>query len=275
MMTPRCSVVVPVIPSHTKYIKALLEELSPAKDKILEVILCASSQNDESARDLEEISKNSSFNGMVFIESTEERVTAGANRNLGWNRAKGEYICFLDADDSYNPHMFDVFEYYFELLGCDLILHDYFRFTPHFLLRKNRRFKNIKFTNSEELLEQTFGNIDISENPKSPQKENTNIKLPPRMRFLHRVHHGHATVKRDVPVRYSTRSVGEDGEFAQKMLLHGFQVVYLPLRLSNYDRPTFSNLSKSFFLRLVERLSKIKRGLVLTYQHFSARNNRK
>ncbi len=275
MTTPRCSVVVPVIPAHTKYIKALLEELSPAKNKILEIIFCASSQSDKSAQDLAVIVGNSVFNGMVFIESTKKRVTAGVNRNLGWSRAKGEYVCFLDADDSYNPQMFSIFEYYFETLGCDLILHDYFRLSPQFVLRMRRSFKKLKVVDSKVLLEQTFGKTSNSVEPNSNQKVNTNLRLPAKMRFLHRIQHGHATVKKDVPIRYSNRPVGEDGEFAQEMLLQGYRVVYLPLRLSNYDRPTFSNITKSLFLRFVERISKVKGILILIYRYFSTRNFRK
>jgi adenine-specific DNA-methyltransferase len=153
---PRCSVVVPVIPSHHKYIKALLEELSPARNKIAEIIFCASSQTEVSEQELLDITINSAFYGIVTIESTRERVTAGANRNIGWNRAKADYVCFLDADDSYNPHMFNIFEYYFENLGCDLILHDYFRFAPHFLLRKNRSLVKVKVIDSDVLLRNTF-----------------------------------------------------------------------------------------------------------------------
>ena len=267
MSVPRCSVVVPVIPSHHKYIKALLEELSPARNKIAEIIFCASSQTEVSEQELLDITNDSAFYGIVIIESTRERVTAGANRNVGWNRAKGDYICFLDADDSYNPHMFNIFEYYFENLGCDLILHDYFRFAPHFLLRKNRSLLKVKVINSDVLFRNTFGEIELRGEVVSYHSENTNIVLPLQLRFLHRIQHGHATVKRNIPLRYSNKTVGEDGEFAQRVLLGGYRVIYLPLRLSNYDRPTLSNLCNSLSLRFIERLSKAKNAVIFRYRY--------
>ena len=266
MTALRCSVVVPVIPAHIKYIKALLEELSPAKSKIVEIIFCASSQTAESERELRETTTNSAFNGVVIIESTEEKLSAGENRNVGWRRAKGDYICFLDADDSYNPYMFNIFEYYFESLGCDLILHDYFRFTPQVFLRMNRSLIRVETIDSGVLSKHTFSERELGERVGLNQTKNTNIMLPPRLRRVHRVQHGHATVKREVPLRYSNRPSGEDGEFAQQMLLKGYQVIYLPLRLSNYDRPTFSNLLESSLLRVIERLSKLKKGLIFGSQ---------
>ena len=259
MTAPRWSVVVPVIPAHMKYIKTLLKELSPAKDQIAEIIFCASSQTIESKKKLNEISNNSVFREVIVIESTQERVTAGGNRNLGWSRAIGEYVCFLDADDSYNPYMFSVFEHYFDSLGCDLILHDYFRFTPQFMLRIKRNIKKIKVVNSDVLIKETFGENQIADLNKPRQPDITNLILPKRVRLFHQIQHGHATVRKSVPVKYSIRPVGEDGEFAQNMLLSGFNVVYLPIRLSNYDRPTFSNLSRSTALRIIEILSRLKK----------------
>jgi hypothetical protein len=157
--------------------------------------------------------------------------------------------------------MFSVFEHYFDTLGCDLILHDYFRFTPQFLLRTSRNLDKVKVINSEILLKETFGKNEISNGRRTRHSENTNLKLPKNVSRFHRIQHGHATVKKSVSVKYSMRPVGEDGEFAQNMLLSGFKVAYLPLRLSNYDRPTFTNLSRSTALRIIERLSRLKKIL--------------
>jgi glycosyltransferase involved in cell wall biosynthesis len=258
MTESRFSVVIPLIPQHVKFVRKLLKELSAANNEIAEIIFCASSQTESSINRLHEAIHKSNFKDKAIILTTEKDRTAGENRNLGWSLAKNEYICFLDADDSYNPYMFEVFKYCFEQIGCDLILHDYFRFFPNPFLRTRRTIHPDRFVSNSELIENTFNRKELSDYVLD-QSINTNLILPPRLRNFHRIQHGHATVRREVSIRYSNRRVGEDGRFAQEILLNGYQVLYLPLRLSNYDRPTLPNLSKSLVLRIFERASKIKR----------------
>ncbi len=256
------SIVIPVVPAHIKYINKLLRELYPAREHILEIILCASSQSEDSEILLNEIVSQSEFRSVLRLETTQASASAGVNRNLGWSLATGKYICFLDADDSYSPHMFDFFDICFKRSNCDLILHDYFRLMPQILLKRKRKLGNLAVVESQELIESTFGKQLHGFDSKRLITVDTNIKLPAKISRFHRIQHGHATVRREIPIRYSTRQVGEDGEFAQRILAQGYGVIYIPRRLSNYDRPTIENLVQSFFLRVIERLSKIKKWLL-------------
>ncbi len=45
-------------------------------------------------------------------------------RNIGWENAKGEYICFLDADDMWHPNKLNTCNIFINILNPDFIFHN-------------------------------------------------------------------------------------------------------------------------------------------------------
>jgi teichuronic acid biosynthesis glycosyltransferase TuaG len=45
-------------------------------------------------------------------------------RNIGWENAKGEYICFLDADDMWHPNKLNTCDIFINKINPDFIFHD-------------------------------------------------------------------------------------------------------------------------------------------------------
>jgi hypothetical protein len=69
-----------------------------------------------------------------------------------------------------------------------------------------------------------------------------NILLPREISHKFKVHHGHLTVRKNLSFRYTDRELGEDGELISEILKNNKNVIYLPLKLSIYDRLNFRNL---------------------------------
>ena len=55
--------------------------------------------DDEDKSDLEYLTDNYSSNEKIKLLVNEKNIGAGLSRNKGIKYAKGEYICFIDADD--------------------------------------------------------------------------------------------------------------------------------------------------------------------------------
>jgi hypothetical protein len=73
----------------------------------------------------------------------------------------------------------------------------------------------------------------------------SNLVLPYQLNQKSKVHHGHLVVRTAIPVRYSSRKTGEDGDLVVKILGNGFRLVYVDAKLSIYDRFDFSNIANA------------------------------
>lgn len=69
----------------------------------LEVILIDDGSADETRSTLIELRRRHAP-GWIKILSLDQNVGAASARNAGWDVAAGNYIAFLDADDSWHPH---------------------------------------------------------------------------------------------------------------------------------------------------------------------------
>lgn len=74
----------------------------------LEVILVEDASNDGTLEFLEELHRKYTKQLNIMIVASEKNLGAGAARNLGLDLAKGEYIAFLDADDSWSPNKLEI-----------------------------------------------------------------------------------------------------------------------------------------------------------------------
>ena len=96
---PKISVIIPVY-NVEKYLKKCLESIINQSFKSLEIIAINDCSTDNSAKILSEYKRI----GIKVINLT-ENVGLSAVRNIGIKIAKGEYIGFVDSDDSVRPDM--------------------------------------------------------------------------------------------------------------------------------------------------------------------------
>ena len=254
--------VIPVVPKHIKYLGLLLSELESATKRFDEIWIIASSQNSGSISELNKFKEIQGSERIHLVTSPEKR-TAGENRNMGFEKATSDYICFLDADDSYSPRRLEILDKVIASTGAELVYHDYFRLFPRFVFKLNKSIKVRNLATTEELATSTFSDEGIRKNLDTTKGGYTNLLLPYRLRRMHRIQHGHATVNNRISERFSSMSTGEDGEFARRCLMNNKKVVYVPRRLSIYDRATPRNLISSFARRVLFTLAKFKSSLNL------------
>lgn len=91
------SVVVPVH-NNEKYLHRVFECLTAQTYRNLQIVLVENGSKDSSLKLCEEYADKDS---RVEVYKIEKNAGAGMARNLGIQQARGEYICFLDADDWY------------------------------------------------------------------------------------------------------------------------------------------------------------------------------
>jgi glycosyltransferase involved in cell wall biosynthesis len=248
------SVVIPLVPAHVQYLSKLIESLVNAKLPPDQIIIAASSQTQPSYSSLDELV--SGFKASIQITSSESHFSAGINRNRGWELAETDYVTFCDADDTYAWDRISILEEIASADNADLILHNYTYLKPSqyidFLPRTSALIR------SEELYKATFpeGKRDIS--LETGVSGDTNIVLPKISGKRWKIHHGHASVKRNLHFRYGTKIRGEDGEFCRDILFAKKKVAYTPNKLSNYHRPTFLNVYSMSKNRVHAELAGVK-----------------
>jgi glycosyltransferase involved in cell wall biosynthesis len=221
----------------------------------LEIIFAGSSQSETSAQELEAVRKL--YPRIVKIYTTPNKCTAGQNRNRGWEIAQGEYISFCDADDLYSTGRLEILRNEIDRSGAELIIHDYLYQCPLLFLRFTH--KNYQIFESAELFESTFPGGNRNRDDEFGPAGESNIMIPLEYRSNFRVHHGHATVKTSVKVRYSDFPFAEDGIFCRDMLFTGYKISYISAKLSIYETFSFRGIVRNSILRAIVEITKIKK----------------
>jgi len=102
-MTPLVSIIIPVYKVE-KYIEKCMQSLLDQTYDNFEALVVDDGSPDSSIALAKELVGNDSR--FIFFEK--ENGGQGSARNLGLDHAKGEYIAFLDSDDSYTSNMLQV-----------------------------------------------------------------------------------------------------------------------------------------------------------------------
>ena len=98
------SIVIPVYNTE-KYVSKALESLKNQTYKDIEVVIVNDGSTDNSESVILDFKKsNPSFN---LVYKKNENAGPSTARNTGIDLATGDYICFLDSDDSYDVHLFE------------------------------------------------------------------------------------------------------------------------------------------------------------------------
>ena len=108
MKNAHVSIITPVY-NASKYIIETLESVRGQTYRDWELIIVDDGSSDSSVEIVQEfMSGHPGIAKLLFHPDKENRGTS-ASRNLGLRHASGEFICFLDADDVWNPNFLDFY----------------------------------------------------------------------------------------------------------------------------------------------------------------------
>lgn len=100
---PKVSVIIPVY-NEERYLAECLDSILQQTLTDLEVLCVDAGSTDSSPS----ILRSYSFQDhRIAVITGNQRLDAGSARNLGLDRASGEYLAFLDADDLFHPTMLE------------------------------------------------------------------------------------------------------------------------------------------------------------------------
>ncbi|MCU6762674.1 Chondroitin polymerase [uncultured Roseburia sp.] len=102
MDNPKISVILPVY-NVEDYLAQCMDSIVNQTLKEIEIICIDDGSQDRSLEILKNYEKKDSRVSVI----TQENAGAGAARNNGLKRAKGEYLSFLDSDDFFEPEMLE------------------------------------------------------------------------------------------------------------------------------------------------------------------------
>ena len=157
-MDNNISIVIPIYNSE-KYIKRCLDSIvKQINDNILEILVIDDCSTDNSLQILKEYE-----NDEKRIKIIEKKINSGVSnsRNIGINKAKGDYIMFIDSDDFLAENAIESLTKMIKLYDYDLIKFNYFKYYDNFTYKKikDNSIYN-KLSNEEILLNFINGNID-------------------------------------------------------------------------------------------------------------------
>ena len=116
------SVIIPVYNSETT-IERCVNSLKTQTYDNYEVIFINDGSTDNSKQILEKICKQEDNYSLITINNS----GAGMARNHGIDRAKGDYICFVDVDDIVSPNYLTKLHEVLTKTGADIACADYIR----------------------------------------------------------------------------------------------------------------------------------------------------
>ena len=119
MASPRVSVIIPVHNAE-KYLEQCLDSVLSQTEKNIEVI-CV---NDSSTDNSQEILERYSHIDQRIILLNAECHCAGTARNFGMDKAQGEYLSFLDADDFFELDMLKETANSLDETGADIVVYE-------------------------------------------------------------------------------------------------------------------------------------------------------
>ena len=141
----KVSLIVPIYNSQN-YLEKCIKSLISQTLKDIQIILI----NDGSTDNSEKIIKSFDDERIVYISKNNEGI--GKTRNLGIDKATGEFLAFVDSDDYLNEHFC---EYMYQKAvndDCDLVVCDFFEDRNTLVGIKFKDFKDTNLRETPELI---------------------------------------------------------------------------------------------------------------------------
>lgn len=141
----KVSLIVPIYNSQN-YLEKCIKSLLNQTLKDIQIILI----NDGSTDGSEKIIKSFDDERIVYISKNNEGI--GKTRNLGIDKATGEFLAFVDSDDYLNEHFC---EYMYQKAvndDCDLVVCDFFEDRNTLVGIKFKDFKDTNLRETPELI---------------------------------------------------------------------------------------------------------------------------
>lgn len=141
----KVSLIVPIYNSQN-YLEKCIKSLISQTLKDIQIILI----NDGSTDGSEKIIKSFDDERIVYISKNNEGI--GKTRNLGIDKATGEFLAFVDSDDYLNEHFC---EYMYQKAvndDCDLVVCDFFEDRNTLVGIKFKDFKDTNLRETPELI---------------------------------------------------------------------------------------------------------------------------
>lgn len=132
-MCPSVSVVIPVYNSQD-YLPKCLDSLLSYQEDFLEILLINDGSTDSSLKICENYVKN--YSNIILINKQNGGVSE--SRNIGTQRATGEYICYMDSDDWLAPSILYDMYHFAERYDCDVVQCEFYYANKDYLLFDRR-----------------------------------------------------------------------------------------------------------------------------------------
>lgn len=246
LINMKFSIVIPCIPKHHKYLPKLVKFLVLNGSEIGEILIVTSSTDEDTIQKLRtDLVYGDSGIEIVVIGTLSEK-TAGENRNSGWNAASGEYVMFLDADDWYANSRTHIISEAIKSSNADFVLHNYWKFKPKWFLENDILFNSDTWLKSKDLIASTWEGKARNTDLERGLNGDTNVIARDKEGNSWPIQHGHVTIRKSVNIRFS-KEYGEDGRIIRDALENGFEVLYLPNKLSIYNQISFNFAIRSVF----------------------------
>lgn len=120
----KVSVIIPCYNSY-KYMNKCLKSLEDQTFKDFEVIFVDDYSTDNTYNDLKKYLENTNLQWELLKNS--QNSGPGQSRNNGIEKAKGEFVCFMDSDDWYENNFLEKMYNKAENEKLDIVMCDYFR----------------------------------------------------------------------------------------------------------------------------------------------------
>ena len=248
---PKISVIIPAY-NVEKYIEKTLKSLKDQTFKDFEAIIINDGSTDNTEKIIKEVLQGTKFQWKLI---NQENQGVSAARNRGIIDSKGEYICFLDADDYYHPSFLEKMYNKAKENNYDVVFCNY--------ARVNEKGKI----------------ISIHKQPKEFIGVVLNGKKALELALKSKLHICTASYicRKDLIIDnniFYTRGcpIGEDQEFWMKTLFHAESVNNVPEVLVYYVQRKGSSINRKQDLRVLHGYAMNKR-LVVYFERAEATNS--
>ena len=200
----KVSIIVPIYNS-ANYLKKCIDSLLNQTEKNIEVLLV----NDGSTDNSEEIIKKYQDERITYISKKNEGI--GKTRNLGIDKAQGEYLMFIDSDDYIREDCVEKMLFKAESDHCDLVISDFLKdYEDHFDEVIIPSFEDTSLRNKPDIL----NNINLGPCNKLYKRE-----LIGNTRFVENLKYEDVTFV--IEVLKNAKRIGKVNDFLSYYVIHG------------------------------------------------------